>query len=314
MPLVLDDADLQRLLPMERALSLVRDALVAHAHGDLIAPARVAADVGGPRLTFTCGAVRGQWVGFRSYLAPGDAEDEQVVVIQDGCGRVTAVYAGQDLGPRRTGAIGGVAVDALAPSGEVTVGLLGSGRQAWQQVVALATIRGVRELRVWSPNPDHRRALAGRAGAELGLDARAAAGPRDAVEGMSVVVLATGSATPVVEVAWLAEAAVVSTLGPKQVGRHEFPVELAELGGPLLTDSVAQVHAYDPPFVLAGSAAMDRLVTLGSWLVERDQDEGVMSAPGPRPGAPAVFLSVGLAGTEAFLLHAVTGAERDRGT
>jgi ornithine cyclodeaminase len=103
---------------------------------------------------------------------------------------------------------------------------------------------------------------------------------------------------------WLEGASLVSTLGPKQVGRHEFPLDLAALGGPVVTDSVAQVRAYDPPFVLA-EALDDRLLSLG------DAVTAGLPEPG-RPGRPAVFFSVGLAGTEAFLLHGVL-SEADSG-
>lgn len=286
------DADVARLLPMPVAVELMATAVRRAHEGTLIHPPRVAADVGVGRLTFTCGAVPGDWFGYRSYLAPGDHDDEQVVIVQDaGTGALRAVYAGRDLGPRRTGAIGGVAIDALAPAGTVTVAVLGTGRQAWEQVLAAVAVRRVRCLSVFSPTPAHREAFGARVAAQVGGDlaVRLCATAQEAVEGQDVVVVATSSPEPVLSVDWLHQTRMVSTLGPKQQHRHEFPLALAQWADTRVTDSPAQLTAYEPPFALAGQAVAEQIVPLGAAL-------------GAGPPARAVFFSAGLAGTEAFLL------------
>ncbi len=59
--------------------------------------------------------MEGQWYGYRAYDTFGHPEAEQVVVLHDGrTGAVRAVAVGEELGSRRTGALGGVAVDTLA--------------------------------------------------------------------------------------------------------------------------------------------------------------------------------------------------------
>lgn len=95
----------------------MRDAILAAHRGELVAPPRATADLGDRRLMFTCGARRGHWFGFRSYAAPGAAGDDQVSVVQDAStGRVRGLAVGESLGPIRTGAIGGLALDVLGPS------------------------------------------------------------------------------------------------------------------------------------------------------------------------------------------------------
>ena len=96
-----------------------------------------------------------------------------------------------------------------------------------------------------------------------------------------------------VEPAWLAPGTWVSTLGPKQEGRAEFGPELADWADVLVTDSVQQVEAYDPPFVLAGTPAARRLIGLGDLVTGRAQ--------APAAGSSVLFCSVGLGGTEAYL-------------
>lgn len=296
MTTVLEDQDIAELLTAERATAWMREALVAQHEGRLVAPPRVHTDLGDGRLVFTTGSLAGEWFGYRSYDT-FDADPGQQVVAVHGVadGRVRGLALGNELGPRRVGAIGAVAADALARPDATTLGLVGTGHQAWRQLWAIAAVRRLRTVRVFSRDPERRAGFAERARRELGLSVEAAADARGAVEGADIVVLATSSGSPVVEAGWIAPGAFVTTLGPKQVGRAEFGRDLVELADVAVTDSVAQVASYDPPNVLHGTALEQRLVSLGAVVA------------GAVPGRTSerqrtLFLSVGLAGTEVFLL------------
>jgi alanine dehydrogenase len=63
-----------------------------------------------------------------------------VVVHDESSGQVRAVAIGNELGPRRTGAIGALAADELAPADARTVAVIGSGVQAYTQVWALSAV------------------------------------------------------------------------------------------------------------------------------------------------------------------------------
>jgi len=71
-------------------------------------------------------------------------------------------------------------------------------------------------------------------------------------------------------------------------------LDLAEAASLLVTDSVDQIGAYDPPNLLAGTSHEHRLVSLGTVRA----GEAATTAP----DGVRVFFSVGLAGTEVFLL------------
>ena len=60
------------------------------------------------------------------------------------------------LGALRTGAASGIATKYLANEGAATLGVLGSGRQARTQVEAVSRVRPIREVKVFSPTPEHR--------------------------------------------------------------------------------------------------------------------------------------------------------------
>jgi ornithine cyclodeaminase/alanine dehydrogenase-like protein (mu-crystallin family) len=301
--LLLDDAQIGARISAPMAVAAMRQALTDAERGTLAAPARVASDLGDGRLVFTTGAHPGRWFGYRSYDTFGAAPGAQVVVAHDWrTGLVSAVAVGHELGRRRTGAIGGVAVDVLARPDAAELALIGTGEQAWAQLWAISCVRSLTGVRAWSRDAGHRESFTNRASAELGVPASPARGARDAVHGADIVILATSSEVPVLDPAWLADGCHVTSLGPKQQGSAEFGTALAARAGVVVTDSLAQAHAYRPPFVLDGTPHMGRLTGLGSVIAG--------TAPGRTDaGQVTLFCSVGLAGTEVHLLAELAGRE-----
>lgn len=286
--MILHDDDVLDRLSAADAVRWMGEAVDAHHRGELVAPPRAHADFGEGRLVFTAGRLAGSWFGYRSYdTLPSDPGSQVVVVHDEPSGRVRAVAIGNELGPRRTGAIGAVAADALASPDANVVALIGSGTQAYTQMWALAAVRDLAEVRVYSRDPSRRRAFVERVAPLVGGTARACPDARAAVEGAQIVILATSSTTPVVEAAWISPGSHVTTLGPKQQGRAEFGLDLAEAASLLVTDSPEQIRAYDPPNVLVGTAHQGRLVSLGTVRAGR--------APLVAPGGISLFFSVGLA-------------------
>jgi ornithine cyclodeaminase len=301
MTVLITDAEVAARLDAGTAVATIREALVAAYEGRLVAPPRVSASLGGGRrLVVGAGESTGQWYGFCSYDTFGHSEAEQVVALHDaGTGRVRAIAVGEEIGSRRTGALGGVAVDALARPEASTVGVVGAGGQAWTQVWAIAAVRGLREVTVYSRTPAGREKFAARVRAELGIPARAVSRVSEAVRGRDVVVLATSSPTPVISAADLRPGTHLSAVGYKQVGRAEFGTDLLDRADLLVTDSMAQAGAYDPPMLAAVPPYAGRLRSLGAVLAG--------AVPG-RTGADQVtmFCAVGLAGGEVFLLDRLT--------
>ncbi|MDG4792450.1 ornithine cyclodeaminase family protein [Micromonospora sp. WMMD1082] len=296
MTVLISDREVAAALDAATCVDAMRQAVLAAYDGRLVAPPRAAATLGGGRMVLTAGHLVGQWYGYRAYDTFGHPETEQVVVLHDGrTGAVRAVAVGEELGSRRTGALGGVAVDALARPDATTLGVIGSGGQAWTQVWAAAAVRPLSEVTVHSRSTARREAFAARVRAELGVPARAVDSVRAAVRDRDVVVLATTSPTPVLTAADLSPGTHVNAVGFKQRDRSEFGTDLLDTAAVLATDSVAQAIAYDPPMLAAQPPYASRLRDLGAVLA---------GAAPARTGADqiSVFCSVGLAGTEVFLL------------
>jgi alanine dehydrogenase len=81
--------------------------------------------------------------------------------------------------------------------------LIGSGWQASAQTTAMALVRPLKEIRIYSPTPAKRERLATELKEQLGIDVRAVDDARTAVRGAHIVGTATNSLTPVLDADWL---------------------------------------------------------------------------------------------------------------
>lgn len=288
---VLDDAAVAARLDPVTAVTAMKEALVAAYRGDLLAPPRVHADV----LTFTCGRLAGAWYGYRCYDTHVGGE-QLVVVHTEPAGRLEGIAVGSALGAYRTGALGGAAVDVLARPEASTVGVVGTGRQAWTQLWAVAAVRTITDVAVYSRAPAGRAAFAARASEELGLTAHPVESARAALTHRDIVVLATSSSAPVLEATWLSPGTAVTTVGPKQTDRSEFGPDLPGRAALIVTDSPAQLGAYDPPALLSQAPVVHLGAVLAGEHTGRTSTEDV-----------TLYASVGLAGTEPYLLARLLG-------
>jgi alanine dehydrogenase len=286
--IVLYDEDVRTRLDAASAVDAARRALEDAYRGRLAAPPRLRAEIGDGGLVFTAGGYAEGALGFRVYgLWRGDSD--QAVLVWDRDGRLLGCVVGSELGARRTGALGGVAVDVLARADASTVGLVGSGTQAWTQLWAIAAVRSLSRVRVFSPTREHRDAFAGRARSELGLPAEPCGTAEEAVADADVVVLATRSEEPVIDAGWIRDGTHVSTVGPKFASAHETPPELAHRAAVVVSDSPEQAADYDEPFFT------DRALThLGA--VVAGEAAGRASDPDV-----TLYCSTGLAGSEVVL-------------
>jgi ornithine cyclodeaminase/alanine dehydrogenase-like protein (mu-crystallin family) len=130
----------------------------------------------------------------------------------------------------RVGATTALGVKYLAREDVSTVGLFGSGKLARAHVEALALVRPIRRVKVYSPTRAHREAFAEEMGEQLGLEIVPVDSPREAMRGVDLVCCSTNagyvSGTPVFDGAWLEPGQVVTTIQNTDV--HGFKSEVDE--------------------------------------------------------------------------------------
>ncbi|MFQ5875596.1 MAG: hypothetical protein ACE5JL_17610, partial [Dehalococcoidia bacterium] len=123
----------------------------------------------------------------------------------------------------RTAANSAVGTDLFARKDAETVGMLGSQNQAKYHLTALKEIRKLKLVKVYSPNPQHRKEFADQMGPLLNLEIRPVDSTQEAVKGVDIVITATSSNVPVLDGRWLEAGVhltsiVVSNIGLKRGG------------------------------------------------------------------------------------------------
>ena len=118
----------------------------------------------------------------------------------------------------RTAATSALGTDLLARPDAESVGVFGASGQARNHLVALARIRKLKRVRVYSRTPENRTRFAAEMAPIVGLDIEAVARPEEAVRRMDIVLTATNSSVPVFDGEWLEPGAHVTSIVGSNVG------------------------------------------------------------------------------------------------
>jgi alanine dehydrogenase len=139
----------------------------------------------------------------------------------------------------RTGAAGGVAAKYLAKS-VATVGLIGSGHQAWTQILAYRSVFGdrIKQVKVYSQHLAHAVAFAQRIEKYLGYDAKACETPREAADA-DLIATVTPAREPILRPEWIRPGTHINAIGADAPGKQELFTELT-LKARVFVDSIEQ--------------------------------------------------------------------------
>ena len=118
----------------------------------------------------------------------------------------------------RVGATSGLGAKYLAREHANTMGLLGSGWQAGAQLMALAEVRKIKLVKVYSPNPEHRTQFAEEMSRSLELDVKPCGSADEAVKDVDVVHAATNTRRdPVFDPRWVVEGIHLGFIVPSEM-------------------------------------------------------------------------------------------------
>ena len=125
----------------------------------------------------------------------------------------------------RTAAVSGAATQALANESAGDLAILGSGAQARSHLAAMAAVRKLRRVRVWSRTRANAERFADEQGKRQRITIEVCDGPEAAVRGADLVCTTTSAREPVVEGRWLATGAHVNAVGACFAGTRELDAE-----------------------------------------------------------------------------------------
>jgi alanine dehydrogenase len=238
MAILLRESDVEALLTMPMAIELIERVHREYSTGHAIDVPRERTRLPKAALHILQGAVPSANVfGYKAYTSSREAIRFLVYAFNADTGALDAVVEANYLGMMRTGAAGGVAARWLARKDAATVGLFGSGWQARGQLEALAAVRPLSTVKVYSRNAEKVAKFCDRMGKKLSLQVIPAASPEDAVRASDIVVTITTSATPVFDGEWIAPGTHVNAAGSNSLLRREIDEATLRKSDPVVVDS-----------------------------------------------------------------------------
>ncbi len=175
--------------------------------------------------------------GYKAYTSSRESIRFLVYVFSAERGNLEGIIEANRMGMMRTGAAGGVAAKWLAREDARTAAIFGSGWQARGQLEALAAVRKLERVKVFSRTAEKVKKFCDEMRARLSLDIVPAASPDDAVKGADIVVTITTSATPVFNGEALAPGTHVNAAGSNSLLRQEIDEATVRRASIVVVDS-----------------------------------------------------------------------------
>ena len=300
--LFLNESGVEQLLAMEACIPLMRETLETLARGDAVLPLRNMVRL--PDGSGILGLMPGYLAKPESFglkvvsVMPGNHgtpyDSHQGVVMLFGVkhGEPLAILDATAITAIRTAAVSGAATQALARADAGDLALLGSGVQARTHLPAMAAVRTLRRVRVWSRTHAHAEAFASsNRAASNGVAIEVSASAEEAVRGADLICTTTATKQPILEGRWLSAGAHINAVGAC------FPA-CRELD----TEAVVRSRFYCDRRESVGSEAGDFLIPRREGAIGSDHIVGEIGevaigrAPGrSRPDEITLFKSLGIA-------------------
>lgn len=301
--LFLSGEDILQALDCEASMAAVEDAMRRQESGRFTMPERTSIEGASPNsclLLMPCRTERSLTTKLVSVF-PSNAErglpliDGVVSLFDAETGQLQALLDGKALTARRTGAVSGLAIRFLAAPDATTLGVVGAGVQAVEQIRHAAAARALTHVRVFSRTLEESAAFCLRVAQEYpAITFEALHSVDELLDSSEIVLTATTARQPVL---------------PDDPGRYRgklciaigsFEAEVREYPDAVFADLegcwVDTLHALDEsgelglPLV-SGALARDQISTLGARILQADAGDASPSGPGEQT---RFFKSVGM--------------------
>jgi len=237
MTLIINNADVAKILTMEDTIAALEEAYLALASREAVCRPRIDIRIptGDPAKNYQWGTMEGgSTAGYFAIRMKSDVVYETrydgVVTQEKYCTRpglycglilLTSTETAEPLAfindghlqHMRVGADGGIGVKYLANPDAEVVGMLGSGGMARTHMRAFTLVRDIKKLKVFSPNRDNREKFGREMAAAYNIEVVLCDRPEDVYRGAHIIAALTDSAEPVLDGTLLEPGAHIVNVG-----------------------------------------------------------------------------------------------------
>lgn len=177
------------------------------------------------------------YVGTKTWAHTAGGATPLLILWDARTGALSAIIEAFALGQMRTGGVSGVATRWMARPDAATLAIIGTGKQALAQVAAVAAVRSLDEIRVFSPTPEKRAAFVKKVETQgFAPSVVNATSANAAIAAADIVTIATRARTPFVGSTMLAKGAHINAIGAITPERAELEQSVFERAGLVVAD------------------------------------------------------------------------------
>ena len=249
--LIVTQSDIKRLIDMRTAIRVVERAFHAQATGQVVMPPKVylplphhsdframPAYLAHPAC---CGM---KWVNVhpRNPSKGLPTVMGTLIINEVATGFPLAIMDGLSITRLRTGAAAGVAAKALARREARTVGLVGCGAQAADQVVALTELFRLREVKVWGYRSGEARRFCVSTARRVAVPLVPVTTVNECVAEADIIVTITPTYRPLVRREWVKPGAHLNAIGADAPGKQELDPQILLEATIIVDDRKQAIH------------------------------------------------------------------------
>ncbi|HZU12816.1 MAG TPA: ornithine cyclodeaminase family protein [Chloroflexota bacterium] len=280
MPLLLSETDVRALLTVSKAIDLLGEAFRLQGEGKAENDPRQRLSYPHGVLNYMAAAIpQARVVGLKAYPATASGATFAVLLFDSESGELLAMMQADWLGRIRTGAASGLATRYLANADARVAGVIGAGGQSETQIEAIASVRRLELIKVFSPTRERRLGLVRRLRGRMEARIEAVESAEEAVRESDVVAAITTAREPVIRSSWLKPGVHINAAGANRLGHTEVDPSSVRQSTVIAVDDLAQARRESQDLLNAsaqGDLDWTRVVELGSIVAGRAPGRGHM--------------------------------------
>ena len=233
--LLLKQSEIKELINMKEVVESVETAFKAYAERDVQMPAKeyLFFHEGDLRI-MPCYVRSSEEAGVKCVnVHPKNPLEHQlptvmavIELVDPATGFPMAVMDGTLITDLRTGAAAGVATKYLARPDSETLGIIGAGKQACTQLMALNEVMDITKAKVFCRTCSTRTNFAKTASKLYGFDVEAVETAQEAVKNVDVIVTTTPSRKPLISADWISPGTHINAMGADAPSKQELETRL----------------------------------------------------------------------------------------
>jgi len=247
---VIDESQVAELLPAKESIRVVREAMIAFSRGGVLVPLRSSIPIEENKsMLFMPGASKELGFYGAKLISLHPENDPQcgptiqglIALFEYDTGTPKAIIDGASVTGLRTAAASALATDLLARPDARSLGIFGCGLQAKTHLDAIASIRDLDQVLVWSRNHDSALAFAEQQSQRTGLAVKAMLDPMAAAT-CDILCTVTAASEPILKGTWIKPGAHINLVGSHSLSAREADTPLIAQSG-VYVDSLASAIA-----------------------------------------------------------------------